>query len=52
MIAGAEATHVVFIVHYHLHATTSFQSNPIVPVDYLKKAATSTPFLTLGLKAS
>jgi hypothetical protein len=25
MIAGAVTTHVTFVVHYHLHATTSFQ---------------------------
>jgi hypothetical protein len=25
MIAGAVTTHVAFVVHYHLHATTSFQ---------------------------
>jgi hypothetical protein len=25
MIARAVTTHVTFVVHYHLHATTSFQ---------------------------
>jgi hypothetical protein len=44
MITSAVTTHVVFVAHYHLHATTTFLSNPIFSVEYLPTQGMSRAF--------
>ena len=44
MIAGAVTTHIVFVVHYHLHATTTFLINPSFAVEYLSECRMSSSF--------
>ena len=41
VIASAVTTHVVFVVHYQLHATTTFLTNSSVPVEYLSECRMS-----------
>jgi hypothetical protein len=44
MITSAVATHVALVVHYHLHATTTFPTNPIFVVEYLGAKSVSMVF--------